>query len=85
MGPKFNAEVEQLCLIFAGKIMNDGDTLKQHNIKDGLTVHLVIKSPPRPEPEGAPRRPPGIYPLNRLYLIENINFNSALFFNIHLK
>lgn len=38
---KFEAEPEQLCLIFAGKIMKDSDTLKNHNIKDGLTVHLV--------------------------------------------
>lgn len=38
---KFEAEADQLCLIFAGKIMKDGDTLKNHNIKDGLTVHLV--------------------------------------------
>lgn len=48
--------------------MNDADTLKQHNIKDGLTVHLVIKTPPRPEPEGGPRRPPGNPPDNwRVY------------------
>lgn len=53
----FEAEVEQLCLIFAGKIMKDADTLKSHNIKDGLTVHLVIKAPPKPEPEGPSRRP----------------------------
>lgn len=58
ISPKFGAESDQLCLIFAGKIMNDADTLKMHNIKDGLTVHLVIKTPPRPEPEGGPRRPP---------------------------
>jgi hypothetical protein len=38
---KFEAEPEQLCLIFAGKIMKDNDTLKSHNVKDGLTVHLV--------------------------------------------
>ncbi|GAB1600552.1 ubiquilin-1-like isoform X1 [Argonauta hians] len=41
---KFNAPEEQLCLIFAGKILKDADTLKQHEIHDGLTVHLVIKS-----------------------------------------
>uniref|UniRef100_A0A1B0GQS7 Ubiquilin-4 n=1 Tax=Phlebotomus papatasi TaxID=29031 RepID=A0A1B0GQS7_PHLPP len=56
---KFESEPELLCLIFAGKIMKDGDTLKGHNIKDGLTVHLVIKTPPRTEGEQqAPRRPP---------------------------
>ncbi|XP_052822049.1 ubiquilin-2 isoform X3 [Octopus bimaculoides] len=41
---KFNAPEEQLCLIFAGKILKDADTLSQHGIHDGLTVHLVIKS-----------------------------------------
>ncbi|XP_046400765.1 ubiquilin-1 [Ischnura elegans] len=40
---KFNAEPDQLCLIFAGKIMKDHEFLTTHNIKDGLTVHLVIK------------------------------------------
>jgi len=41
---KFGATFEQVCLIFAGKILKDQDTLKMHNLKDGLTVHLVIKS-----------------------------------------
>ncbi|XP_074650696.1 ubiquilin-4-like [Tubulanus polymorphus] len=36
--------VEQLCLIFAGKILKDDDKLTTHGIKDGLVVHLVIKS-----------------------------------------
>lgn len=39
-----NTPVEQLCLIFSGKIMKDHDTLETHNIKDGMTVHLVIRS-----------------------------------------
>jgi ubiquilin len=42
---KFNAQADQLCLIFAGKIMKDHETLNTHNIKDGLAVHLVIKAP----------------------------------------
>ncbi|XP_053693872.1 ubiquilin-1 [Sabethes cyaneus] len=54
---KFEADPDLVCLIFAGKIMKDTDTMKTHNIKDGLTVHLVIKVAPRSEPEG-PRRPP---------------------------
>ncbi|CAK9809594.1 UBQLN1 [Anthophora quadrimaculata] len=45
---KFNAQTEQLCLIFAGKIMKDHETLSTHNVKDGLTVHLVIKAPRTP-------------------------------------
>jgi ubiquilin len=44
---KFSAEPDQLCLIFAGKIMKDHETLQTHNIKDGLTVHLVIKTSSR--------------------------------------
>lgn len=55
---KFNAEPDQLCLIFAGKIMKDHDTLQAHNIKDGLTIHLVIKTAPRAT-ESGPSRPPG--------------------------
>lgn len=37
--------------------MKDNDTLRAHNVKDGLTVHLVIKAPPRAEPEPAAQRP----------------------------
>lgn len=38
--------------------MKDNDTLKAHNVKDGLTVHLVIKAPPRAEPEPSAQRAP---------------------------
>jgi len=68
---KFNAPVENLCLIFAGKIMKDQETLTLHNVKDGMTVHLVIKqsgssasaSPapsvsPAPQPAAAAAAPP---------------------------
>ncbi|GLD71398.1 ubiquilin-4-like protein [Lates japonicus] len=41
---RFKAKQDQLVLIFAGKILKDGDSLSQHGIKDGLTVHLVIKT-----------------------------------------
>ncbi|KAM6995274.1 ubiquilin-4 [Tautogolabrus adspersus] len=41
---KFEAKQDQLVLIFAGKILKDADALSQHNIKDGMTVHLVIKT-----------------------------------------
>lgn len=53
---KFEADVEQLVLIFAGKIMKDTDTLKMHNIKNGLTVHLVIKA--KSQNTETPQRPP---------------------------
>ncbi|XP_062821123.1 ubiquilin-4 [Anolis carolinensis] len=42
---RFKARQEQLVLIFAGKILKDGGSLQQHGVKDGLTVHLVIKTP----------------------------------------
>ncbi|GFS07754.1 ubiquilin-1 [Elysia marginata] len=51
---KFNAPYEQLCIIFAGKIIKDDETLEQHGIKDGLTVHLVIKSANRTAPSNPP-------------------------------
>lgn len=38
--------------------MKDNETLKSHNIKDGLTVHLVIKTLPRPEEDRPANRPP---------------------------
>ncbi|KAL7646691.1 UNVERIFIED_CONTAM: hypothetical protein RMT77_001944 [Armadillidium vulgare] len=41
---EYDAKEDQICLIFAGKILKDGETLAQHNLKDGLAVHLVIKS-----------------------------------------
>ncbi|CAG9813493.1 unnamed protein product [Phaedon cochleariae] len=57
IGPKFNAEQDQLCLIFAGKIMNDDDTMQQHHIREGLTVHLVIRAAPKPVEANPNRRP----------------------------
>ncbi|XP_067933008.1 ubiquilin-2-like [Watersipora subatra] len=40
----FSSSVPQLCLIFAGKILKDSDTLEGVGLKDGLTVHLVVKA-----------------------------------------
>lgn len=54
---KFSADVEQLCLIFAGRILKDPETLVSQNIKDGLTIHLVIKAAPRQNETTS--RPPG--------------------------
>ncbi|RZF39874.1 hypothetical protein LSTR_LSTR008479 [Laodelphax striatellus] len=60
---KFDASSDRLCLIFAGKIMKDHETLTAHNIKDGLMVHLVIKSSPAagsatPNNQQQSQRPP---------------------------
>ncbi|XP_077181441.1 ubiquilin-4 [Paroedura picta] len=50
---RFKAKQDQLVLIFAGKILKDSDTLNQHGIKDGLTVHLVIKTPQKAQDPSA--------------------------------
>lgn len=41
---EFAVPQEQLCLIFAGKILKDHECLTTHNITDGLTIHLVVRS-----------------------------------------
>jgi len=62
-----NAPVENLCLIFAGKIMKDAEHLHTHHVKDGMTVHLVIKqsgsaaASPSPAP-ASPAQPPASQP-----------------------
>jgi ubiquilin len=89
---EFESEPEQLCLIFAGKILKDNDTLKNHNIKDGLTVHLVIKAPPREDPEG-PSRPPadvtqtpfGLNQLGGLAGLESLGVGSGTFMDLQSR
>ena len=39
-----NKETNQLVLIFGGKILKDEDKLSTHAIKDGHSVHLVVKN-----------------------------------------
>ncbi|XP_049636237.1 ubiquilin-3-like [Suncus etruscus] len=73
---RFKAHPDQLVLIFAGKILKDPDSLAQCGVRDGLTVHLVIKmqrrtlgnecsaasmSTPAPSPGSLPQSSP-IYP-----------------------
>ncbi|XP_058796661.1 ubiquilin-1 [Phymastichus coffea] len=88
---KFNAQPEQLCLIFAGKIMKDHENLATHNVKDGLTVHLVIKAPrsaatpnnqesapPRPTPDVS-SSPFGLGSLGGLAGLEGLGMGSTNF------
>lgn len=58
VAPRFKAEPDQLVMIYAGKIMKDTDTLEMHNVKEGFTVHLVIRSAPKTSETGGPARPP---------------------------
>lgn len=80
VGEKFEADPENLVLIFAGKIMKDTDTLKTHNIKDGLSVHLVVKTPTRqgsnePRPQADIRQTP--FGLNQLGGLAGMNALGA--------
>ncbi|XP_047734554.1 ubiquilin-3-like [Prionailurus viverrinus] len=73
---RFKAHPDQLVLIFAGKILKDPDSLAQCGVRDGLTVHLVIKMQRRtmgtecpaasvPAPASSPRsfpQPSSMYP-----------------------
>ena len=38
------APVESQCLIFAGKILKDDQSVESQAVKDGVTIHLVIRS-----------------------------------------
>ncbi|XP_008522362.2 ubiquilin-like protein [Equus przewalskii] len=40
----FKCQVDQLVLVFMGRLLQDHDTLSQRGIMDGHTIHLVIKS-----------------------------------------
>uniref|UniRef100_A0A452QBX2 Ubiquilin-like protein n=1 Tax=Ursus americanus TaxID=9643 RepID=A0A452QBX2_URSAM len=40
----FKCQVDQLVLVFMGRLLKDHDTLSQRGILDGHTIHLVIKS-----------------------------------------
>ncbi|XP_055375305.1 ubiquilin-4 [Condylostylus longicornis] len=88
---KFESEPEQLVLIFAGKIMKDSDTLKTHNIKDGLTVHLVIKAPTRPSdeqprPQADIRQTPfGLNQLGGLAGLEALGAGSSTFMDLQAR
>ncbi|XP_051005523.1 ubiquilin-like protein [Acomys russatus] len=40
----FKCQIDQLVLVFMGRLLKDHDTLNQRGIIDGHTIHLVIKS-----------------------------------------
>lgn len=50
---KFGDPLEQLCLIFAGRILKDPDNVKKEGIKDGMTIHLVVKSQNKAQEQAA--------------------------------
>lgn len=86
---KFSADPDYLCLIFAGKMMEDNDTLETHNIHEGMTIHLIIKTAPR-EAEPGPQRPPadiqqtpfGLGSIGGLVGLESLGLGSANFMEL---
>ncbi|XP_076969902.1 ubiquilin-like protein [Tamandua tetradactyla] len=42
----FKCQIDQLVLVFMGRLLKDHDTLSQRGILDGHTIHVVIKSKP---------------------------------------
>jgi len=47
------SSINQLCLIFAGRILKDTGTVKSEGISDGITIHLVIKSQNKAQEQAA--------------------------------
>jgi len=102
ISPEFNnTPVDQLCLIFSGKIMKDHETLETHNIKDGMTVHLVIRSggtsggssnqssaqqnPPQ-QPQSNPSQTPfGLGGIGGLPGMSNLGLGSANFMEMQQR
>jgi len=102
ISPEFdNTPVDQLCLIFSGKIMKDHETLETHNIKDGMTVHLVIRSggtsggssnqqansaPPPQQPQSNPSQTPfGLGGIGGLPGMSNLGLGSANFMEMQQR
>ncbi|KFW91205.1 Ubiquilin-1, partial [Phalacrocorax carbo] len=46
---RFKTCPDLLVLIFAGKVLKDQDTLSQHNVHSGVSIHVVIRSQKRPQ------------------------------------
>ncbi|NWH54283.1 UBQL1 protein, partial [Fregata magnificens] len=46
---RFKTTPDLLVLIFAGKVLKDQDTLSQHGVHSGVSIHVVIRSQKRPQ------------------------------------
>ncbi|CAF2005927.1 unnamed protein product [Rotaria magnacalcarata] len=45
MADEFTTSIDQMSMIYAGEIRKDDDNLKKDDIKDDVTIHLVIRVP----------------------------------------
>ncbi|XP_068251457.1 ubiquilin-1-like [Nyctibius grandis] len=46
---RFGTLPDLLVLIFAGKILKDQETLRQHGVRSGVSIHVVIRSQKKPQ------------------------------------
>ncbi|OXB80129.1 UNVERIFIED_CONTAM: hypothetical protein H355_006961 [Colinus virginianus] len=76
---RFKSHTDQLVLIFAGKILKDQDTLTQHGIHDGLTVHLVIKTQNRSQDHQAQQTHTSGSGLGGLAGLSSLGLNTSSF------
>jgi ubiquilin len=87
---EFGTSIDQICLIYSGKILKDDEDLKKHDIKDGVTLHLVIRAPksdttnstsPETQAERPTPNPTGAFPfgLGGLPSMGNLNFANTNF------
>ncbi|XP_022252412.1 ubiquilin-1-like isoform X2 [Limulus polyphemus] len=83
----FNTPLEQVCLIFAGKILKDHETLGTHNIKDGLTIHLVVRSATRSQQSRADisATPFGLGSIGGLPGLAGLGLGSANFMDMQQR
>lgn len=65
--------------------MKDHETLGTHNIKDGLTVHLVIKASSRTNEVNNAPRPPGNVSYIFSFLQLESDINSIIFLKLIYK
>ncbi|NXN76692.1 UBQL1 protein, partial [Himantopus himantopus] len=69
-----------LVLIFAGKVLKDQDTLSQHGVHSGVSIHVVIRSQKRPQdsPVGQGGRTTLMRPPSHSLDLNTINNNAFL-------
>jgi len=42
---EFSVPVDQLCLLYGGKILREPGTVQNYSFKDGGIVHMAVKNP----------------------------------------
>ncbi|KFQ89555.1 Ubiquilin-1, partial [Phoenicopterus ruber ruber] len=77
---RFKTPPDLLVLIFAGKVLKDQDTLSQHGVHSGVSIHVVIRSQKRPQDglTNQGRATPVVRPPSHSLDLNTINNNAFL-------